>query len=205
MRSRVDDHDAIGAAHLINPEKLLRSYRFAEPVLVMRPTMPDRQKYHEKIERIWDSRWLANDGELHGELVAALSRYLGVSEISLCCNGTVALLIALQSCRINGGEVITTPFTFPATAHALYWNRVQPVFCDIDEKTFNLDPDRIEEFQPDSASTCRAHVRNQHDRFDDTLTRGRHCLRLLNRVIESALPERQSTAQRWIAYRVEPS
>ena len=144
MRHRAEPTEA-GASRVDAPEALLRSHRFAEPVPVMRPTMPDRQRYNEKIAGIWDSHWITNDGALHGELVEALSRYLGVAEISLCCNGTIALLIALQSARINGGEVVTTPFTFPATPHALNWNGVRPVFCDIDEKTFNLDPARIDE------------------------------------------------------------
>jgi dTDP-4-amino-4,6-dideoxygalactose transaminase len=138
---------------------LLRRYRFPEPVTVTRPSMPSREAYQRKLERLWESRWLTNDGEFHQELGAALARYLGVEHVSLCCNGTVALLIALHAFRITSGEVITTPFTFPATPHALYWNRIRPVFCDIDEKTFNLDPERIEALiGPDTRAILPVHV-----------------------------------------------
>jgi dTDP-4-amino-4,6-dideoxygalactose transaminase len=121
--------------------------------------MPSLDAYREKLERLWETRWLTNDGELHRELTASLARYLGVEHLSLCCNGTVALLIALQAFRITSGEVITTPFTFPATIHALYWNRIQPVFCDIDEKSFNLDPSRIEALiGPETRAILPVHV-----------------------------------------------
>jgi dTDP-4-amino-4,6-dideoxygalactose transaminase len=121
--------------------------------------MPDREAYLARLERVWETRWLTNEGELQRELAAALCAYLGLEHLSLCCNGTVAQLIALQAARINGGEVITTPFTFPATAHALYWNRVTPVFCDIDPETFNLDPAAIEgRIGPDTRAILPVHV-----------------------------------------------
>lgn len=139
--------------------ELIEAYRLAEPVLVTRPTMPDLAAYQHRIERIWESRWLTNDGELHGELTQALTSYLGVEHLSLCCNGTVALLIALQACGIGDGEVITTPFTFPATPHSLHWNRVRPTFCDIEDETFNLDPDRVEALiGPETRAILPVHV-----------------------------------------------
>lgn len=140
-------------------DALLRRYRFPEPVHVTRPSMPDREAYQRKLDRIWETRWLTNEGELHQELTRALARYLGVEHLSLCCNGTLALLIALQGFRITSGEVITTPFTFPATVHGLYWNRIRPVFCDIEPDTFNLDPGRIERLiGPDTKAILPVHV-----------------------------------------------
>lgn len=120
------------------------------------PRLPD---YHQSLQRIWDSRWLTNFGQFHKEFEQRLSEYLGVEHVSLFCNGTIALLLALQALRINGGEVITTPFTFPATVHVLYWNRIRPVFCDIDEKTLNLDPKRVEPLiSPDTKAILPVHV-----------------------------------------------
>ena len=90
--------------------------------------------YQNYLENIWESHWLTNDGQFSIELEKQLKRYLEVENINLFVNGTIGLLVALQALRINSGEVITTPFTFPATTHVLYWNRVTPVFCDIDRK-----------------------------------------------------------------------
>jgi dTDP-4-amino-4,6-dideoxygalactose transaminase len=143
-------------------DDLVRRHRFAEPVQVMRPTLPSREAYLEKLAPVWESAWLTNDGALHQELTAALATYLEVEHLSLCCNGTLALLIALQAFRITSGEVITTPFTFPATPHSLYWNRITPVFCDVDEKSFNLDPNRIEALiGPDTRGILPVHVFGQ--------------------------------------------
>ncbi len=138
---------------------LLDRYRFSEPILVTRPTMPPLAKYQELLEEIWESRWLTNLGTFHRQLEQRLAEYLGVESMSLFCNGTIALLLALQNLRINGGEVITTPFTFPATPHVLYWNGIRPVFCDIDEETFNLDPARVEQLiSPDTKAILGVHV-----------------------------------------------
>jgi dTDP-4-amino-4,6-dideoxygalactose transaminase len=139
--------------------RLLRKYRLPEPVTVTRPTMPPLADYAGLLEGVWSRRWLTNDGDLHRELEARLAAYLGVEHISLFCNGALALLVALQALRINGGEVITTPFTFPATSHVLYWNRVRPVFCDIEEDTFNIDPRQIEKLiGPDTRAILGVHV-----------------------------------------------
>ena len=114
-----------------------------EPVFVTRPTMPSLAAYHEMLEGIWARRWLTNDGVLHRELEEKLRAYFGVRHFSLVSSGTTALLIALQALEITGGEVITTPFTFPATPHVLHWSRVTPVFCDLEADGFNLDPSQI--------------------------------------------------------------
>lgn len=125
-------------------DDLTEKYRFEKPIYVTRPSMPSLSDYVKQLEGIWERSWLTNDGELHKTFERRLSEFLGVEYISLFCNGAVALLIALQAMGINGGEVITTPFTFPATPHILWWNRITPVFCDIDPETFNLDTEKIE-------------------------------------------------------------
>jgi len=95
------------------------------------------------LEKIWESKWLTNGGQFHQELEAKLADYLGVKHLALFANGTLALVTALQALRITG-EVITTPYSFVATAHSLVWNGIKPVFVDIDPKTFNIDPEKIE-------------------------------------------------------------
>ncbi len=138
---------------------LLRRYRLAEPVWVTRPTMPPLEKYTEQLQTIWDVRWLTNNGQFHQEFERRLAAHLDVEYVSLFCNGTIALLVALQALRINEGEVITTPFTFPATTHVLHWNRIRPVFCDIDPVDFNLDPNGIERLiGPDTKAIIPVHV-----------------------------------------------
>ena len=140
-------------------QQLLRRHRFAEPVYVTRPTLPSLEAYRARLEPVWESAWLTNDGGLHDELRASLARYLGTEHLSLCCNGTVSLLLALQAAGIDGGEVVTTPFTFPATPHALHWNGVRPVFADIDAERYTLDPDRIEAaITPDTRAILPVHV-----------------------------------------------
>lgn len=140
-------------------DDLLGKYTFSEPVYVTRPTMPSLEEYSKRLQSVWDQQWLTNEGELHNELERRLAEYLGVDYLSLFCNGTIALMVALQTLRVNGGEVITTPFTFPATAHVLHWNRIRPVFCDIEEKTFNLDPKRIEQLiSPETKAIMPVHV-----------------------------------------------
>ncbi|MGA1795413.1 MAG: DegT/DnrJ/EryC1/StrS family aminotransferase [bacterium] len=121
--------------------------------------MPRLEDFNQYLQDIWDSCWLTNDGPFHKKFEQRLKEYLGVSHLNLFTNGTIALLVALQALRINSGEVITTPFSFPATAHVLYWNRIRPVFCDIDEKTFNIDPSRIEQLiSPDTKAILAVHV-----------------------------------------------
>lgn len=113
-------------------------------VAVTQPLMPPLAEFLPYLEKIWESKWLTNGGPFHQELEVAVSRYLGVEHLSLFANGTIALMTALQTLRITG-EVITTPYSFVGTAHALLWNSIEPVFVDIEPGTCNLDPDRIEE------------------------------------------------------------
>ncbi len=113
-------------------------------VPVTRPFLPPLSELLPHLERIWDSHWVTNVGPYHQQLEAALAEYLDVPQVALFCNGTVALIVALQALRV-GGEVITTPYSFAATAHALLWNELTPVFADVDPNTANLDPARVEE------------------------------------------------------------
>ena len=114
-----------------------------EPLYVTRPLLPPLNQFVEYLETIWDNNILTNSGPFHQKLEAALCSHLGIDHISLFANGTLALVTALQSLRVTG-EVITTPFSFVATAHSLLWNGIKPVFADIDPVTLNLDPARIE-------------------------------------------------------------
>jgi dTDP-4-amino-4,6-dideoxygalactose transaminase len=116
---------------------------FEKPIHVTRPPLPERTAVYRKIDEIWDSQWLTNIGQQHKEFESLVQEYLGVPNLSLFCNGTMALQLACQAFRLSG-EVITTPFTFAATSHVLYWNNLKPVFCDIESRSFNIDPDRIE-------------------------------------------------------------
>ena len=122
---------------------LVRTLRFDAPRYVTRPVVPPLEDYTELLRGVWDRRWLTNDGDLHQRLERELEAYLGVRHASLFCNGTLSLLVALQALDLRVGEVITTPFTFPATTNVLHWNRLRPVFCDVDPVTFNLDPERV--------------------------------------------------------------
>lgn len=140
-------------------DALISKYRLAEPVYITRPAMPDLDDYVGSLRGIWDRKWLTNDGPLHAELERELSSFLGVEHLSLFCNGTIALLVALEVLGIDEGEVITTPFTFPATTHALHWNRIRPVFCDIDPQTLNLDASRMERLiGPQTRAILPVHV-----------------------------------------------
>lgn len=112
-------------------------------IYVTQPYLPPLEEFIPYLEKIWESKILTNGGPFHAKLEAALCDYLGVEHISLFANGTLALVTALQSLRVTG-EVITTPYSFVATAHSLLWNGIQPVFVDIDPATFNMDPARIE-------------------------------------------------------------
>lgn len=112
-------------------------------IKVTSPLLPDLGAFNEYLKQIWDKQWITNNGEFHHQLEKALAEYLGVPYISLFTNGTLPLITALQALRITG-EVITTPYSFVATTHALWWNGIKPVFVDIDPKTGNLDPNKVE-------------------------------------------------------------
>ncbi|MFT3664745.1 DegT/DnrJ/EryC1/StrS family aminotransferase [Piscinibacter sp.] len=114
-----------------------------KPIYVTQPNLPPLEEFVPYLRQIWDSKILTNGGPYHQQLEHALCEYLGVDHLSLFANGTLALVTALQALRITG-EVITTPYSFVATAHALLWNDIKPVFVDIDPESLNLDPAKVE-------------------------------------------------------------
>jgi dTDP-4-amino-4,6-dideoxygalactose transaminase len=114
-----------------------------EIIYVTRPTMPPLSEFIPYLEKIWDSHWLTNIGPFHQEFENALAEYFGIKHISLFTNGTLALVTALQALRITG-EVITTPYSFVASTHSLWWNGIKPVFVDIEPGFMNINPDKIE-------------------------------------------------------------
>lgn len=115
----------------------------APPIYVTQPQLPPLEEFIPYLEDIWARKILTNGGPFHEQLERALADYLGVEHLALFANGTLALVTALQALRISG-EVITTPYSFVATSHALLWNGIKPVFADVDPATCNLDPERIE-------------------------------------------------------------
>ena len=112
-------------------------------ITVTSPLLPNLDEFTDSLKEIWESKWITNNGQFHQKLEAALAEYLKVPYVSLFTNGTLPLLTALQALRITG-EVITTPYSFVATTHALWWNGIKPVFVDIDSSTGNIDPQKIE-------------------------------------------------------------
>lgn len=138
-------------------------------ITVTSPLLPDLGEYHELLRQIWDSKWITNNGSFHKELEKELTQYLGVPALSLFTNGTLPLITALQALRITG-EVITTPYSFVATTHALWWNGIKPVFVDVDPKTGNMDPDKIEAaITPRTTAIMPVHVYGQpcdHERIE---------------------------------------
>ena len=115
----------------------------SQTITVTSPLLPDQEEFNAILKEIWTSKWITNNGQFHKQLEKALAEYLKVPYISLFTNGTLPLLTALQALRITG-EVITTPFSFVATTHSIWWNGCKPVFVDIDPRTGNIDPDKIE-------------------------------------------------------------
>ncbi|RJR15162.1 MAG: DegT/DnrJ/EryC1/StrS family aminotransferase [Nitrospiraceae bacterium] len=131
---------------------------FTEPIYITRPVLPDLAEYSVKLREIWNSQRLTNDGPQHELFEKELIKFLKVPDISLFNNGTIALIVACQSLRLSG-EVITTPFTFPATSHVLSWNNIKPIFCDIDPSTMNIDSERIESMiTPQTTGILAVHV-----------------------------------------------
>lgn len=127
-------------------------------VYVTQPYLPPLKEFVPYLEEIWTSKILTNGGPFHQQLEQALCDYLGVQHLSLFTNGTLALVTALQALRITG-EVITTPYSFVATAHSLLWNGIKPVFVDIDPNTLNLDPTKIEAaITPQTTAIMPVHV-----------------------------------------------
>jgi dTDP-4-amino-4,6-dideoxygalactose transaminase len=129
-----------------------------KPIFVTQPFLPPLEEFQEYLKDIWKSKWVTNNGRYHQELEKALCDYLGVKYISLFSNGTLALVTALQVLRITG-EVITTPYSFVASTHSLWWNNIKPVFIDIDPDSFNLDPNKIEAaITPHTTAILPVHV-----------------------------------------------
>ncbi len=129
-----------------------------ENITVTSPLLPDLDEFHALLKEIWDSKWITNNGSFHKRLEAALAEYLKVPYVSLFTNGTLPLITALQALRVTG-EVITTPYSFVATTHSLWWNGIKPVFVDIDPATGNLDPARIEAaITPKTTAIMPVHV-----------------------------------------------
>lgn len=116
--------------------------KLKKPIYVTQPVLPPLEELYPLLEDIWGSKWLTNMGKYHEEFEKALKEHLGVNHVSLLSNGTLALIIALKALKIKG-EVITTPYSFIATTHALNWNGIKPVFVDIEPKYCNIDPDKI--------------------------------------------------------------
>lgn len=137
------------------------------PIYVTQPHLPPFEEFEPLLREIWQSRVLTNGGPFHQRLETALCEYLGVPNVALFANGTIALVTALQALRITG-EVITTPFSFVATAHALLWNGIKPVFVDIDPDTLNLDPRLIEAaITPQTTAILPVHVYGHPCAVDD--------------------------------------
>lgn len=114
-----------------------------QQITVTAPLLPDLDEFNVLLKEIWDSKWITNNGSFHKQLEKELAEYLKVPYISLFTNGTLPLLTALQALHVSG-EVITTPYSFVATTHSIWWNGCKPVFVDIDPATGNIDPDAIE-------------------------------------------------------------
>ncbi len=127
-------------------------------ITVTQPALPPLEEFIPYLEKIWDNKWLTNNGPFHQQFEQELADYLGVKYLSVFSNGTLALITALQALRITG-EVITTPFSFVATTHSLWWNNIKPVFVDIEDKYFNIDPAKIEAaITPKTTAIMPVHV-----------------------------------------------
>lgn len=127
-------------------------------ITVTSPLLPDLKELNALMQKIWDSKWITNNGSFHRQLEKQLAEYLGVPFLSLFTNGTLPLITALQAMRITG-EVITSPYSFVATTHALWWNGIKPIFVDIDPKTGDMDPEKIEAaITPKTTAILPVHV-----------------------------------------------
>lgn len=127
-------------------------------ITVTSPLLPDLEEFNAMLKEIWSSKWITNNGQFHRQLEKELAEYLGVPYVSLFTNGTLPLLTALQALRVTG-EVITTPYSFVATTHCIWWSGCKPVFVDIDPATGNIDPDKIEAaITPKTTAIMPVHV-----------------------------------------------
>ncbi len=138
-----------------------------KPIYVTQPSLPPLEEFTEILKQIWESKILTNNGPFHKQFEKELADYLGVKYLSLFANGTLALVTALQALRITG-EVITTPFSFVATTHSLWWNNIKPVFVDIEPDYFTLDPEKIEAaITPQTTAILPVHVYGNPCRIDE--------------------------------------
>lgn len=129
-----------------------------KPIFVTQPSMPPLEEFNNYLKEIWSSKIITNAGKFHVQLEEELSSYLGIKHISLVSNGTLALIIAIKALDLTG-EVITTPYSYVATAHSINWNGLKPVFADIEEDGFNLDPKKIEALiTPKTSAIIPVHV-----------------------------------------------
>ena len=127
-------------------------------ITVTSPLLPDLEELNRLMQDIWNRKWITNAGHYHELLEAELAKYLGVEYISLFTNGTLPLITALQALRLTKGEVITTPYSFVATSHSIWWNQLTPVFVDIEEETCGMDPAKIEAaITPDTVAIMPVH------------------------------------------------
>lgn len=132
--------------------------RFTKPFYITQPLLPDINQMNEMIKEIWESNQLSNNGNMVKQLERDLSNFLNTDYLSVFSNGTTALQLACKVLRLSG-EVITTPFTFAATVHSLHLNNIKPIFCDIEEDTFNINPDLIESLiTEDTTAIMPVHV-----------------------------------------------
>lgn len=136
--------------------KIIKSFK--DPIYVTRPLLPSPEKVYEKIKEIWESKWLTNMGPQHQKFESKLRNYLKIKYLTLFSNGTLALQLAFQALNLTG-EVITTPFTFPATTTSLYQCNLKPIYCDINLDDFNLNSDNIEDLiSPNTSAILPVHV-----------------------------------------------
>ena len=131
-----------------------------EPVYITQPLLPDLDSLQNEIKEIFESKWVTNHGIKHNLFENKLKTVLKVNNISVFNNGTIALLTALKALNLSAGsEVITTPFTFPATPHSISWNGLKPVFCDINPETMTINADKIEDLiTPETSAILPVHV-----------------------------------------------
>jgi dTDP-4-amino-4,6-dideoxygalactose transaminase len=141
-----------------NDHKINKLFMDNKRITVTSPLLPNLDEFHKMLEDIWERKWITNNGYYHKQLEQALAEYLKVPYVSLFTNGTLPLITALQALRITG-EVITTPYSFVATTHALWWNGIKPVFVDIDPETCCIDPNKIEAaITPKTTAIMPVHV-----------------------------------------------
>lgn len=138
-----------------------------KPIYVTQPSLPPLDEFVNSLKDIWESKILTNNGPYHQRFETELADYLGVKYVSLFSNGTLALITAIQALKITG-EVITTPFSFVATTHSLWWNNIKPVFADIDPTNFNLDPEKVEAaITPKTTAIMPVHVYGNPCKVDE--------------------------------------